>query len=73
MKKKKRLFLIGTGYPWYVDGYGHTKQKSTHLVLMSGPNRSEGRKRIELKQKWGAWKKVNIWIEDAEKTKRGNK
>jgi hypothetical protein len=64
--KKNRLFLLGTGYPWYVNESGKTKEESTHLVLMSGPNRQEGRTVVGLKQKWGAWKKVNVWIEDAE-------
>ena len=63
LKKKNKLFLLGVGYPWYVDDLGHTKQLATQLALMSGPNRQEGRVPVELQQKWGAWQKVRVWIE----------
>lgn len=61
MTKKPKQYVIAEGYPWYLydqnDGY-------TKLTLMDGPNRQEGRRPVEFKLKWGAWKKVRVLIQE---------
>ena len=66
--KKKRQYVLGVGYPWYnyEKGFGNQGEGYYSVSLANGPNRIEGREFVELKLKWGAWKKVRILIEECE-------
>lgn len=56
-RSKKRLFLLGEGYPWYHYDNGY------YMVSLNNGETGEKFKKYELKTKWGAWQKVKLWIE----------
>ncbi len=63
--KRKRLFLLGEGYPWYMAKNG-TYPWDTVRLYKQPDTRSQDWETVALKTKWGAWKKVKLWIEAVE-------
>lgn len=57
-KGKKRLYLLGEGYPWY---HGNDYD----MVSLNNGLSGENFERYPLKTRWGNWQKVKIWIEKA--------
>lgn len=71
IKRKKKLHrkILAVGYPWFLE-WDNEAAGDTIMLLMSGPNRVEGRKRVALKYRnkegasvVGAWQKVKVILE----------
>lgn len=69
MAKKSKRYILAEGYPWYRMEKGCPNQENNYFSLVMYDKahnfgHAEGTKKVPLKIKWGAWKKVRILIEE---------
>lgn len=69
MVRKTKRYVLGEGYPWYNLENGVLGQWEGYysITLRTKPGNfgfPKGTKKVPLKIKWGAWKKVRILIEE---------
>jgi hypothetical protein len=64
-KKERRMFLLGEGFPWYFSDPSK-EMDDPYSAIKLKQYRNGGGKAIQLNGRYGAYRKVRLWIEATE-------